>query len=114
MAGGIDDDRPGRGATFNLTDLLQRSVPNCRQGLQNQVERSDYAMRALSNLTNDGNSELSQCGGHLPCTRRRGHRDGDGPLAQVAVDRALRVQPGNRRAASLLECDAATPAAGST
>ena len=46
---------------FNLTDLVQRALPDYTSGLQQQVENNPAVVNQLSGLTNAGNSELSKC-----------------------------------------------------
>ncbi|MFD9741264.1 redoxin domain-containing protein [Umezawaea sp. NPDC059074] len=46
---------------FNVTDLIQRAVPNYTQSLQDKVENNQAFQPALSGLTNKENSALSNC-----------------------------------------------------
>jgi cytochrome c biogenesis protein CcdA/thiol-disulfide isomerase/thioredoxin len=46
---------------FGATDAIQRAVPDYTSGLQTTIEKSDAVKGVLSNLSDDGNSELSKC-----------------------------------------------------
>ncbi|RIJ69732.1 cytochrome c biogenesis protein DipZ [Nakamurella silvestris] len=61
IAGGILMITLAVALAFNLTDALQRALPNYTQTLQDKVENSDTARGALTGLSNASNSELDQC-----------------------------------------------------
>ena len=47
--------------TFNLTDVLQRAVPDYTSGLQDKVAESSAVQGALNPLSSSVNKELSRC-----------------------------------------------------
>ena len=46
---------------FNLTDILQRSLPNYTQSLQDKVESNDAAKGALAKLNSTGPTKIGVC-----------------------------------------------------
>ena len=61
LAGGVLMIALAIALAFNLTDVLQRALPNYTQGLQNQVESNDTAKGALAQLGNDTPSQAQDC-----------------------------------------------------
>ncbi|MER6466940.1 cytochrome c biogenesis protein DipZ [Streptomyces sp. NPDC001228] len=46
---------------FNVTDAIQRALPDYTSAAQQKIEDSDVARQKLSGLYNDSNKELSRC-----------------------------------------------------